>query len=199
MNKKHIITIAGRPGSGKSTASRELASQLGWQHFSSGDLFRALGRERGMDVLQTNIHAEGGKSDVDDLVDARLREMGETEDYLVIDSRTAWHWIPTAFKVYLDLDVHTAARRIIASMSDERLVAEHIPENADEYAAMLQSRLESENRRYENLYGISPLVLTNYDIVVDTAVNDAEQTVNRIVEAYTTWASDKGNTSTRIE
>lgn len=144
-----------------------------------------------MDVLQTNIHAEGGKSDVDDLVDARLREMGETEDYLVIDSRTAWHWIPTAFKVYLDLDVHTAARRIIASMSDERLVAEHIPESADEYAAMLQSRLESENRRYENLYGISPLVLTNYDVVVDTAVNDAEQTVSRIIEAYTTWASDK--------
>ena len=72
--KKNIITVAGRPGSGKSSTAKLVANQLGFEHFSSGDLFRSVAKERGVDVLQANLSAEEN-ADIDHLVDGRLREI----------------------------------------------------------------------------------------------------------------------------
>ena len=44
-------------------------------------------------ALQANLTAEQN-AEIDHLVDGKLRQIGETEEGLVIDSRTAWHWIP---------------------------------------------------------------------------------------------------------
>ena len=74
MEQKHIITIAGKPGSGKSTASKAVATQLGFRHFSSGDFFRAIGRERGIDVFQANLIAEQ-EQEIDHLVDDHLKKL----------------------------------------------------------------------------------------------------------------------------
>ena len=131
MQKKHIITIAGRPGSGKSATSKLVAERLGYDHFSSGDLFRQLGEEKGLDLLTANFSAEKN-AEVDHLVDEKLRMIGETEDYKVIDSRTAWHWIPQSFKVFLDLDLDVAAKRIITNMDPERRESENVPDDTHE-------------------------------------------------------------------
>lgn len=184
--KKHIITIAGRPGSGKSTTAKTVAAQLGYQHFSSGDLFRAAGRERGVDVLQANLTAEQN-AEIDHLVDGRLREIGASEDQLIVDSRMAWHWMPFSFKVFLNLDLQTAAQRIIGSMDEVRLANEHIPHDPVEYAAMLQQRLDSEARRYKALYNVDPFDLANYDLVIDTAANNIEQVVDQVVRGFQDW------------
>lgn len=184
--KKHIITIAGRPASGKSTAARAVAEMLGYQHFSSGDLFRALGRERGMDVLQTNLTAEQN-TEVDHLVDERLRQIGQTEDQVIIDSRTAWHWIPDSYKVFLDLDLKIGAERILASMSEERMENEHIPHDPEEYALTLRERLASETRRYRALYDIDPYQMDNYDLVINTADCSKEETLQRIMNGFNEW------------
>jgi cytidylate kinase len=189
LHKKHIITIAGRPGSGKSSTAKAVASELGFQHFSSGDLFRALGKERGVDVLQANLNAEkNAEMDIDRLVDGRLREIGETEDERVIDSRTAWHWIPNSYKIFLDLDLEAAAERILNGMDDARLASEHIHRDAAEYAQLLQNRLDSETRRYKALYDIDPYDMTNYDLVIDTAENDLEQVVDMVVQGFRRWS-----------
>jgi CMP/dCMP kinase len=184
--KKRIITIAGRPGSGKSTTSKGVASYLGYEHFSSGDLFRALGRARGLDVLHTNLLAEQEK-DIDQLVDQRLQDMGATQERLTIDSRTAWHWIPDSFKVFLDLDLEIAAKRIIKNTDPERRKFERIPDDPKEYALNLQKRLDSEARRYENLYKINPYDTKNYDLVVDSGGSTPDEVVAQIVEAYDKW------------
>ena len=191
--KKNIITIAGKPGSGKSSTAKLLAERLGYQHFSSGDLFREIARSRGQNVKEANLHAEGKKLDdenIDELVDRRLREIGQTENEKVIDSRTAWHWIPDAFKVFLDLDLEVAADRIIKSMEVSDVAGErneHIPESVTEYAKELDERLASESRRYESLYSIDPYVLTNHDFVIDTNAYTLEQVVEQIIDAYKKW------------
>lgn len=192
VHKKHIITVAGRPASGKSTAARGVAEKLGYQHFSSGDLFRALGRERGMDVMQTNLSAEKS-AEVDHMVDERLRQIGKLEDEVVIDSRTAWHWIPNSYKVFLDLDVQIGAERILASMSEERLQNEHVPRDPAVYAQTLTQRLESEARRYRKLYDIDPYQMENYDLVVDTAECTKEQTLQLILDGYKAWIDTQYN------
>lgn len=188
MHKKNIITIAGRPGSGKSATSKLVAERLGYQHFSSGDLFRRLGEERGLDLLSANFSAEKN-AEVDHLVDEKLRSIGENEDQKVIDSRTAWHWIPQSFKVFLDLDLDVAAERIIRNMDPERRESERVPSDAHEYALILQERLDSEVRRYMNLYQIDPYTTTNYDLVVDTEVHNLEEVAQIIVDEYQKWLS----------
>jgi cytidylate kinase len=163
-----------------------VAAELGYGHFSSGDFFRALGKERGLDVLQTNLRGDRN-AEVDYLVDQRLREIGETEDERVIDSRTAWHWIPSSFKVFLDLDLVVGAERILANMTEERKASEHIPNDPTEYAAQLRHRLDSESRRYRALYDINPYDTANYDLVADTEVNNAEQVAKLILDGFRAW------------
>lgn len=185
--KKHIITIAGRVGSGKSSTAKLVAERLGFRHFSSGDLFREIASRSQMDLLSANINAEKNP-DIDHQVDSRLREIGETESNLVIDSRTAWHWIPESFKVYLTLDTHIAAERIIADRADKQAVVnENIPSDTTEYAEQLDDRYASENKRYMTLYGIDPSILENYDLVIDTSQHDLHKVVEMVEQAYQFW------------
>jgi cytidylate kinase len=184
--KKHIITIAGRPGSGKSTTSRAVAQRLGYEHFSSGDLFRAIGKERGIDVYQTNLVAEKEK-DIDQLVDQKLRDIGATQDEVVIDSRLAWHWMPSSFKVFLNLDLLIAAQRILGKDDPFRSAHEHIPDDPAKYATILQDRLDSEARRYKKLYNANPYDTSNYDLVVDSGARSVEEVVEEILAAYRAW------------
>lgn len=186
--KKDIITLAGRPGSGKSSTAVRLAKHYGFQHFSSGDLFRAIARERGIDVFQANVNAEKEETDdIDALVDGRLQQIGETEDQLVIDSRTAWHWIPQSFKVFLDLDLEVAAERILGETNTARLQSEQVHDDVEAYAVRLQERLDSESRRYLKLYDIDPYDMGHYDLVINTGEHSVEQVVEQIIAKFNDW------------
>lgn len=187
--KKHIITIAGRPGSGKSTTAKRLAAELEFTHFSSGDLFRQIAKENDIDVLQANLSAEENY-EIDHKVDSRLREIYENDDKLIVDSRTAWHWMPGSFKVFLDLDLEVAAERILKALEERHDVNEHIPTDTKEYVDALRKRLDSENKRYMSLYGIDPGDMSNYDLVVDTQRNNVDQVVSEILKQYKLWFSN---------
>jgi cytidylate kinase len=184
--KKHIITVAGRPGSGKSTAAKAAASRLGFKHFSSGDLYRQLADNQGVELLEANISADAHQI-IDPLVDGKLREIGVKEDGIVIDSRMAWHWIPASFKVFLDLDIDTAARRILAEISEDRLKNEKVMDSPDDYAKVLRRRLDIETERYKAKYGIDLYEMANYDLLIHTAHNDPAQTVEKLVQGFKNW------------
>ncbi|MGH9879179.1 MAG: nucleoside monophosphate kinase, partial [Nitrososphaerales archaeon] len=49
-----IITIAGRPGSGKTTVAKEVAKRLGFKHLSTGDMRGQLAMEHGLTIDQLN-------------------------------------------------------------------------------------------------------------------------------------------------
>lgn len=160
---------------------------MGYSHFSSGDLFRAIGKERGLELHQANLAAEQKEKEIDHIVDKKLQDIGATQDNLVIDSRMAWHWMPSSFKVFLDLDLEVAATRIIESMDESRLDNEHIPHNPKEYAEILQQRLDSESRRYKNLYNANPYNKSNYDFVIDTEAHSPDQVAQQLVDAFNKW------------
>lgn len=186
MEQKHIITIAGKPGSGKSTTSKGLAKTLGYTHFSSGDFFRAIGKERGIDVFAANLAAEQEK-DIDTLVDQKLQKLGASQDNLVIDSRMAWHWMPYSFRVYLDLDLEIAASRIINDIDEAGRADENIPADPAMYAVQLEQRLASESKRYKNLYNANPYNPDNYDLVIDSAAYNPKEVQQIILDAYNNW------------
>ena len=184
MERKHIITIAGKPGSGKSTISKRLASTLGYTHFSSGDLFRRLAAEKNISVDAINLLAEQDPS-IDKEVDERLRTLGEQEDNLVIDSRMAWYWIPQSYKIYLDLDLSIAADRISNALDQDRFKVEETAQNVKEYEEQLHKRLESEAKRYLTLYQQNPYDIEHYDLVIDTHANNPDQVTRLILDGFT--------------
>jgi CMP/dCMP kinase len=186
--KSEIITIAGSPGSGKSSTAKAVAAALGFRHFSSGDLFRKLAAERGESIEAMNISAEVQR-DIDLSVDNLLKEMYRSEAKLVIDSRMAWRWMPASFKVFLVLDPDTAAKRIFKSLQKEGRQSEDA-QSVEEVRLSIDRRFASEQRRYRALYGVNPTEPLNFDLVLNTKHNGLKTVVSILVAAYQAWRSD---------
>lgn len=184
--KKEIITICGGLGSGKSSTAKRVAEALGYKHFSSGDLFRQIGLEMGFSVTEVNIHAEL-EPEIDHRVDDKLRNL-RAENKLVIDSRTAYHWIPESFKVYLDLPPEIAKNRVVDSLKENplRMQSEQVKTPEEAYEKM-QKRFESEQKRYWDLYKINNTNKEQFDLVIDTEKNNLDQVVQIILKSYKNW------------
>jgi CMP/dCMP kinase len=183
--KRPIITLAGSPGSGKSSTARAVAAALGFRHFSSGDIFRQLAAARGESIEAMNISAEAQR-DIDLEVDSQLQEKYRTEQNLVIDSRMAWHWMPGSFKVFLLLDAATAAERIFAHLQHGGRVSEDAT-SVDEVRRSIDRRFASEQKRYAALYAVSPTDPLNFDVVFNTRQNDLPTVTAMVTAAYRAW------------
>jgi predicted cytidylate kinase len=188
--KKQIITIAGLLGSGKSSTARAVAATLGFRHFSSGDLFRQLAVERSESIEAMNISAEVQR-DIDLKVDHLLQEMYRTDEKLVIDSRMAWHWMPSSFKVFLLLDPDTAAERIFHHVQDEGRMSEDAS-SVQEVRKSIDRRFTSEQKRYGALYGVNATDPLNFDIVINTKHNDLKTVTEMVSAAYQAWRMGEG-------
>jgi cytidylate kinase len=185
--KKRIITIAGSPGSGKSSAAKAIAATLGFRHYSSGDLFRQIAFQRNESIEATNIAAEI-RRDIDLEVDRMLQEIYRSADTLVVDSRMAWHWMPSSFKVYLLLDMETAAQRIFAHLQGGGRISEEA-ESVEEVRKSIDRRFESEQKRYRALYGVDFTDPLNFDATFSTAGNNLKVVTAMIVASYEVWIS----------
>lgn len=185
-NKKEMITICGGLGSGKSTTANELAHILNYKRFSSGDLFRQIALDLNLSVLELNQKAETDKH-IDFLVDQKLRDL-RSENKIIIDSRTAFHWIPESFKVYLDLPPEIAKFRVLNSLKEDknRQKTEQNTTFENVYIKM-QERFNSEQKRYWDLYKIDNTQKENFDLVIDTSKNDLNQVIQKILEEYQKW------------
>ncbi len=186
MEKKEIITITGGLGSGKSSTADLVAQELGYARFSSGDFMRKIALEMKISLNELSILAETDSS-IDKKIDEEVRNAGKLERS-VIDSRLAYHWIPESFKVYLDLRPEIAQERILKNLEENPLRKQSEDSStSEEIYQKITSRLESERKRYMDLYGIDHTSLNNFDLVVDTTKNNLLEVVNVIVEEYKKW------------
>ncbi|HZD23439.1 MAG TPA: nucleoside monophosphate kinase [Acidimicrobiia bacterium] len=173
-----IVTISGRPGSGKSAVATRVASRLGFRHVSAGDFMREMAEERGISILELSRTAETREA-IDNEIDARTVRLGEEHDDFVMDARLGWHFLPHSFKVFLEVSPEVAARRIYeARRGSER-------ENVDLAAtqAAIASRIASEVKRYQDYYGIDYADHDHYDLIIDTSERDIDQVVDLIIDA----------------
>ena len=182
--KKHIVTLTGLPGSGKSSTANAVAQTLGYKRFSSGDFARQVAAKHGISIEEWNKQAET-MPELDHEVDEAVRHAGESTD-LVIDSRIAFHWIPDAFRVFLTLDPRTAADRTFAQIQKEGRASQQASTAEETYQNTL-ARIESERVRYKKLYDLDYTDETQYDLVVDTGVNSIEEVAEKVVAAYRKW------------
>lgn len=186
MAKKEIITITGRPGSGKSSTAEFVARKLHFKHFSSGDFFRKIGLELGISLNEVSKRAESDK-EIDLKTDEEIKKLGNLEK-LVIDSRLAFYWIPESFKVYLDLPLEISKERILNNLKENPLRRQSEDSSTlEEIYKKIVSRLASEKKRYKELYNIDHTDKNNYDLVIDTNKNNLNRVAEIIISEYKKW------------
>ena len=178
---KDIVTLSGDIGGGKSSVARILAQRLKFQLISAGAIQREIATGMGLTTLQLNERSARDRS-VDDRIDSHTQRLGETSNRIIVDSRLAWHFIPSAFKVFLSVDPDVGAGRVFdASRSDEKhsSLADALENN--------RSRTQLETTRFLALYGIALRDYSNYDLVVDTSFVSPEQVAEVIESSFRAW------------
>ena len=169
------ITLSGELGSGKSTVANYLISKMPFKIVSAGLLFRQLAAKHGMSAKEFNEFIENDPK-YDHYVDDTMAELGRTDEKIIFDSRMAWHFVPSSFKIYLYVDVDTATERIF---NDTGRVSESYTDKATARQEIIDRR-KSELLRYQNFYHCNLDDYSNYDLIIDTSHATREE-VNELV------------------
>ncbi len=174
-----IIVICGEAGSGKSSVGREVARKLGYKFYAIGDIRREMALKRGMSLAEFNKLGES-EDFTDREVDRYQEGLGKKEDNFVMVGRTSAHFIPHAFKVFLDADLDERARRVF---QDSRNRKEESYSSVEEARKAIVERRESDEGRYRKYYGINPFDKKGYDLVVDATKIGIGEVVDKVMVA----------------
>ena len=111
-----IISLTGKPCSGKSSIAKVLNEKYHFKIYSVGEMFKDEAHKRNMTSEEFNKFLMTDPK-FDNFIDDKTVELGnlwKNED-VVFDSRLAWHFIPHSFKVFIDLDNEETAKRLANS------------------------------------------------------------------------------------
>lgn len=184
--KRKIISIAGDLGSGKTTVTKLMQRDLGYEIYRNGTYFRKLAVEHGMSVTEFNEYVIN-HPEIDRQIEQSAAEYAKTHDEFIIDARLGWYSVPESFKVYLTVDIDESAKR--AFNDPDRKESESFA-TLEEQKADIQRRFALENQRYFELYGVHKEDLSNYDFVLDTTHILPEEVNSKIIEAYQKWLEE---------
>lgn len=159
------ITLTGNLGSGKSTICRILEDKYGYEIYSTGKVQRKLAEEMGISVLEMNqLMCSDHKYDkmIDDAT-ARISRENKDKN-IVFDSRLAWNFVETSYKVFLSVSIDEAAKRVFG---DNRGNVESYS-SREEAKEQLKLRAETENIRYKEIYNVEYFNFSNYNLILDS-------------------------------
>ena len=171
MNRA-LVTVTGPAGSGKSTAGREAARQLGLEYRSAGEIFRGEAARLGMDLAEFSRFAETHDS-VDRSLDEAmlgLARPGRLLDGRLIGALCRRNGIPVLYVA-------------ITAREEVRLdrLAQRDHQSVEEARRLTHAREASENERYRRLYGID-LASETPDLTIDSSTLSAEEVARRLVD-----------------
>ena len=176
-----IITLTGKPCSGKGTVGKLFCEKYKFEYLSTGQISRKMSvKHNYKNVLEFQQKHKNIK-DIDKLVDSKTVEIGKTRlnDNILFDSRLAWHFIPKSFKVFLDIDWLTAGERLVKAEREEENV-----ETIEEAVDVLKTRWNEENTRYLSLYNVDNTDISKYDLVISSENRTPEEIVEIINKEY---------------
>ncbi|MBO7214194.1 MAG: hypothetical protein J6V66_01720, partial [Clostridia bacterium] len=162
-----------------------LTEKYGFEKVSIGKIMRKMAEEHQMTVADFNRYIEQHPK-YDKIVDDKLKSYEEKSGKFLFDSRMAWHFVPSSFSIYMQVDIKTSAERIMnASRSDESY------KDVDTAIAELKKRRESEILRYNTLYNVDIMDMNNYDLVVDTNGKTPNEVADYIIKNFENWLKRK--------
>lgn len=181
-----IITITGKPCTGKSTMAEIFIKKYNFERIYAGAIFKRHARELGIDI--TDLCKSEQIYELDRRVDNELEQIyhARLNDNLLIESRTSWSFMPKAFNVFIDIPDNVMAERLFNS---DRPVNER-GKDLNEALKKVTERYYADVNRYKMLYNIDCNNLSNYDYVIDNSNLTPEQTADEIYKAYLRYISE---------
>jgi cytidylate kinase len=169
------ITISGRPGAGKTTIAKFLSKKLNYDFISVGNLQGKIALERGITINQLMERAKQDKS-IHLEMDNKIKELGKEKDNFIIEGWIAFHFIPNSFKIFLEVNEETGAKRIFHDKRED----EPNQESLEKTQEKIRERVSNVRNSFKKYYGIDFLAKSQYDLVIDTTNKTPEQIVEKI-------------------
>ena len=132
---------------------------------------------------------------IDTKIDNDIKKLGEqiqaenSKDFWTIDSRLAFHNIPSSFAVRLVVDEDVAAKRLLADSS--RGKEDNNYKNEKEAKQTISKRRKGEVTRYLERYNVDLEDLENYDLIVDTSYSNVDDIASVILDCYNKYKNNE--------
>lgn len=155
-----MVIICGLAGSGKSTAATMIARRFKLKHVSAGDEFRAIAKERGMNLIDLGRYA-AKHPEFDKELDRRVMAKAK-KGGVVLDGRASAYLAKRmrlpALKIFLTVDPKVSAKRV--AKRDGISVAKALSGS--------RQREREVATRLKALYGLDTSSTAYYDAVIQT-------------------------------
>ncbi len=171
-----IIVIAGLPGSGKTSVGKKVAEKIGYEFISTGDLRGEVAKEKGITIDELNELNEEWTHKV---IDDKIKELGIRGKNILIDSWLAWHFIPDAFKIFVDVDLNISSKRIFEDQRPD----EKKKDSIEEVKEMLEKRIQTWVEQVKKFYDVNFFDKKNYDLIIDSSNKDIPAIIEQVLKA----------------
>ena len=173
------ITITGNLGSGKSTISKIIQKEYGFEIYSTGTIQRKLAEELGKSTLEMNRLMCNNKQYDNMIDDATTRTARENiHKDIIFDSRLAWNFVEKSFKVFVSVAIDEAAKRVF---NDSRGDVEKYT-SLEDTKNQLKARAQTENIRFKDMYDLEYFNFSNYNLIVDSSYNSSEEIAKIVMD-----------------
>ena len=170
------ITLAGSPGSGKSTLRKLLAEHYGLSTKGTGDFMRKLSAKYGYsDITKFLVEYVSVHPEVDHQVDEEQRIFGKGNDDFVLDAHLGFHFVPDSIRICLICDLEEAARRILDDSGRTTETATNIKDSI----VSSQKRRDTMHENFMSLYQVDIDDHSNFDLVLDTTSLSSDEVFER--------------------
>ena len=172
------ITLAGVPGSGKSTLRRQLAKRFDLAIKGTGDFMRSIALEYGYDdITKFLVEYVSRHPELDHEIDEAQRRFGAEHQNFVLDAHLGFLFVPDSIKIFLKCDPQIAAQRILrAKRKTEAARDTQSVRNAN------QQRMQTMKTNFKKLYGVEIHHQANFDFVLDTTRLSPAEVMKQVVD-----------------
>lgn len=179
-----IVSICGKPGSGKSSVAKAIAKEFNLKRYYMGRLRREMARDRGMTLAELNKLGEQEEF-TDKEVDDYQKKLGQTEDNFVIEGRTSFFLIPQSYKIFLDVSTEEGAKRIWGDLQTNREKRNEANglNGLEDVKKSINDRMTSDTIRYRKYYDVDVFEKKHYDLYLDTTNIDKEGVIKKVIES----------------
>jgi CMP/dCMP kinase len=189
------ITITGNLGSGKSTICKLLNEEYQFEVYSTGKVQRELARQMNMTTLELNQLMCSDKK-YDKMIDdetARISRENKDKD-IIFDSRLAWNFVESSFKVFVSVGLGVAAERV---MNDQR-GAEEKYSTLQEAKELLAKRATTECIRYKDIYNLNYMDFSNYNLIIDSTYSLPDKIAEIIIQEAKKYYNSQSVTASKM-
>jgi CMP/dCMP kinase len=181
-----LVTIAGMPGSGKSTVAKKLKEKLfsikkkEFSLIDVGIMRREVALTKGMTIQEFNEWSKSNPEQGDEFFDNYVKKKVQQIKNAIIIGRMSFFILPHSLKVFIDVDWKIGAKRIFLQKSSGSDRNEDEVLSLESQILKNKERVDQDIERYEKVYNINPYDQKHFDLIIDSS----DKTIDQVVDIF---------------